>query len=161
MKPFFIVFTSMLFFTVSSFAFEQSTNKFWGFDKLGMAKDCSYRVYQDFNDNRLAVISVHSNYAGGANVDLKIPVQSIPLKNGFAMTDVTGFKITYSEIQHSNGRLIGELSRSGAGLTKDKISVEFIVSSDLKNISKVTVLKQQGIALQDVYAQLECIFQKY
>jgi hypothetical protein len=126
-----------------------------GFDKLSGTNvtDCAYIVGNDGIDSRLVTVGVNSKSAPSNNVFLRIPQDSLPLQDGFTMTDIRGYKISYND-----GILSAKRKKNGEGSANEKILVKMEISADLQQISSAQVQKLEGLIFKNILSQMECEF---
>lgn len=142
-------------FAADSVIVEKDAHQVSGFDKLSntAATDCTYMVAHDGMDQNLIVIGVNSESAPYNNALIRIPVQNLPLQDGFAMTDIRGNQISYE-----NGVLRAKRQKRGEGVANEKLYVELEVSADLTQISSARVQKLEGLIINKTLSQMECLF---
>ncbi len=146
---------SQLSFAAGSAAIQKNAQQVSGFDKLSNtnATDCTYLVGNDGIDQSLVVVGVNSKSAPSNNALIRIPVQNLPLQDGFTMTDIRGNQISYS-----NGVLRANRQKRGEGSANETLYVEMNASADLKQISSARVQKLEGLVIKSTLSQMECTF---
>ena len=139
----------------SAFALTVNATHTQGFDKISVnaVQNCQYVMDPDGMDSSLIDVGLQSNPLTYNNTLLRIPVQSLPLQEGFSMTDVRGFKISYSQ-----GVLHAQRTKSGESSANENNQMTLSVSPDLQRITSGVVQKLEGLIFKSPIAQMECQF---
>ncbi len=139
----------------SVFAEVHSAKIVSGMDNLthSIVSDCSFVVDVDGQDSSRFVVGLRSETSPINDILVSLPLNSLPLKNGFLTTDTRGNKISYQ-----NGRLSSIRKKSGEGSANETISLELSVSPDLANISNAKVQRLEGFIFKSILSEMECQF---